>query len=301
MLHWGDVAFAPAEWKGKHLHLEQLQVLEEHRNRGIGSALLAAAERAASDRRREFVSLGLGIDNPNAHRLYERLGYRDAGLAPIEDGGEFLDRNGNKHRWRETWVFLLKDLSCRPAGFPGPVAEVSSPRLPQRLETQKKFARGQERRELGSVRKLGEGAGLGRFWDGLLQGQQPPAHVVPATELETHVRIYGHALEAHRFVDADARFVGQSDACICLVITKGCDHRQQRAVEAATDPVSVKRGVHVDRDVHRPPIGKTVAVARSVGIANYLAVVLAHEPGQRLQTDGHSFTHLVLGGRRCLE
>jgi ribosomal protein S18 acetylase RimI-like enzyme len=113
MLHWGDVAFAPAEWKGKHLHLEQLQVLEEHRNRGIGSALLAAAERAASDRRREFVSLGVGIDNPNAHRLYERLGYRDAGLAPIEDGGEFLDRNGNKHRWRETWVFLLKDLGVR--------------------------------------------------------------------------------------------------------------------------------------------------------------------------------------------
>jgi ribosomal protein S18 acetylase RimI-like enzyme len=110
MLHWGDVAHAPAEWKGKHLHLEQLQVLEEHRSRGIGSALLAAAERAASDRGRELVSLGVGIDNPNARRLYERLGYRDAGLPPVEDGGEFRDRNGNNRKWQETWVFMVKEL-----------------------------------------------------------------------------------------------------------------------------------------------------------------------------------------------
>jgi ribosomal protein S18 acetylase RimI-like enzyme len=110
MLHWGVAAHAPAAWKGKHLHLEQLQVLEEHRNRGIGSALLLAAERAAAHRGREFVSLGVGVDNRDARRLYERLGYRDAGLPPIEDGGVFLDRNGSERRWRETWAFMVKDL-----------------------------------------------------------------------------------------------------------------------------------------------------------------------------------------------
>jgi ribosomal protein S18 acetylase RimI-like enzyme len=94
MLDWGAVAHAPAAWKGTHLYLEQLQVLEEHRNRGIGTALLLAAEAAAISRGREFVSLGVGIDNPDARRLYERLGYRDAGLAPVTDRGESLDRNG---------------------------------------------------------------------------------------------------------------------------------------------------------------------------------------------------------------
>jgi ribosomal protein S18 acetylase RimI-like enzyme len=110
MLHWGDVAQAPAEWSGRHLQLEQLQVLEEHRNRGIGTALLLAAERAAAHRGREFVSLGVGVDNRDARRLYERLGYRDADLPPVKDGGVFLDRNGNERRWRETWVFMIKAL-----------------------------------------------------------------------------------------------------------------------------------------------------------------------------------------------
>lgn len=61
---------------GELLHSEQpelchLQVTKESRGRGVGSALVRAAENQLSTGR---LSIGVGLDNPRARGLYERLG-----------------------------------------------------------------------------------------------------------------------------------------------------------------------------------------------------------------------------------
>jgi GNAT superfamily N-acetyltransferase len=61
-------------------YLEDVFVVPEHRNRGIGTALLAAAEREAAARGHTGVSLAVSIGNSGARRLYARLGYVDAGV-----------------------------------------------------------------------------------------------------------------------------------------------------------------------------------------------------------------------------
>lgn len=49
---------------------------EDLRSRGIGSALIRAAEDLAGQRGFGAIGLGVGTDNPRAAQLYARLGYR---------------------------------------------------------------------------------------------------------------------------------------------------------------------------------------------------------------------------------
>lgn len=51
----------------------------EHRSRGVGSALLAEAERRIARLGHPASALGVAVDNPRARALYERRGYRDTG------------------------------------------------------------------------------------------------------------------------------------------------------------------------------------------------------------------------------
>jgi ribosomal protein S18 acetylase RimI-like enzyme len=116
MVHWLAEPHAPIGWQGKVANLEDLLVLQERRNQGVGTAILLEAANLVRARGQSHVSLGVGLDNPNARRLYERLGYREAGLPPVTDGGEFVDRNGKKQKWQETWVFMVKDLGVVALG-----------------------------------------------------------------------------------------------------------------------------------------------------------------------------------------
>jgi GNAT superfamily N-acetyltransferase len=63
--------------------LNHLEVAPEFQGQGIGTALIRAVEDAARRRGHERLVLGVGIDNPQAKRLYERLGYVDWGRGPI--------------------------------------------------------------------------------------------------------------------------------------------------------------------------------------------------------------------------
>ncbi len=61
---------------------------------GIGTALIAELEDRVRRRGRSEARLGVEHDNPAAHRLYRRLGYREHGSAveswPIADGRRYV-------------------------------------------------------------------------------------------------------------------------------------------------------------------------------------------------------------------
>ena len=67
---------------GRHrAEVQKLLVLREFRGRGIGGELMAAVERKAAELGRWLLVLDTVPGQP-AERLYERLGYRRAGVVP---------------------------------------------------------------------------------------------------------------------------------------------------------------------------------------------------------------------------
>ena len=91
--------------------VEDLWVAEELRGQGIGSRLLHAAEELAYARGCRWIGLSVGVIPPSpARRLYERLGYQDAGLGLHVEQDEYLDETGEIRRWQETCVYLIKAL-----------------------------------------------------------------------------------------------------------------------------------------------------------------------------------------------
>jgi len=63
--------------------LDHLEVAGLFQGRGIGTALIRAAEDSARQLGHERIALGVGLDNPKARRLYERLGYADWGHGTV--------------------------------------------------------------------------------------------------------------------------------------------------------------------------------------------------------------------------
>ncbi|HEX4072241.1 MAG TPA: GNAT family N-acetyltransferase [Planctomycetaceae bacterium] len=60
-----------------HAYITDLVVLEPHRNAGIGSQLIQAAESQAQARGATRIEIGVLTANSAAHRLYQKLGYCD--------------------------------------------------------------------------------------------------------------------------------------------------------------------------------------------------------------------------------
>jgi ribosomal protein S18 acetylase RimI-like enzyme len=71
-------AFAPGSW---YVHI--VAVLPEHRGKGLGSLLLADAERRAHEVGARSLSLIVASENPRALRLYEHVGYRSLERRPV--------------------------------------------------------------------------------------------------------------------------------------------------------------------------------------------------------------------------
>jgi GNAT superfamily N-acetyltransferase len=63
--------------------LDHLEVAGPFWGRGIGTALILAAEDSARQLGHERIALGVGLDNLKARRLYERLGYVDWGQGTV--------------------------------------------------------------------------------------------------------------------------------------------------------------------------------------------------------------------------
>lgn len=72
--------------------LYSLASAPESRGRGVGAALLGAAERAARQRHCQRMRLEVRVGNRTAQKLYETRGYRRQGVRPgfYEDGADAL-------------------------------------------------------------------------------------------------------------------------------------------------------------------------------------------------------------------
>lgn len=68
-------------------HVGRLVVAPDAQGRGLGSALLAAAEEAAATAGAEGVELFTGARSSGSLRMYSRAGYRETGEARIDDRG----------------------------------------------------------------------------------------------------------------------------------------------------------------------------------------------------------------------
>jgi hypothetical protein len=102
-------------------YIEDVFVLPEWRNRGVGTALLEAAESAAAARGDRGVSLAVSTGNAGARRLYARLGYVDAGVPVHRHATTEPGFGGEGQGGGETVVDLVKQLDGLAAAF-GPAA-----------------------------------------------------------------------------------------------------------------------------------------------------------------------------------
>jgi GNAT superfamily N-acetyltransferase len=89
--------------------LQHLEVLAQWQRRGIGSALLDAAERLAFENGHGFVCLGVGVTNP-ARALYERRGYEDWDQGVVEFTWEEPRPDATPVTISETCHVLLKSV-----------------------------------------------------------------------------------------------------------------------------------------------------------------------------------------------
>ena len=64
--------------------LDELYVVPDRRGRGLGSALLGAAEQAVRSRGGEVLEINVDGDDTGARRFYERHGYRNCEPGEVE-------------------------------------------------------------------------------------------------------------------------------------------------------------------------------------------------------------------------
>jgi len=108
----GQVAI---QWTGKITHpsfpdIQSLRVMETFRGLGIGSRLVEACEIEVLRRNFDQIGIAVGLENPAAQRLYERLGYHVSG-APYSDSWDYQNARGETVHVEETIVDLIKTLS----------------------------------------------------------------------------------------------------------------------------------------------------------------------------------------------
>ena len=91
------------------VEVNHLQVRPEHRGRGAGTAILAAAEQQARDRGTAHIAVSVSPDNTAAARLYRRLGYQSTGVIDV-CSYRWRDDQGGWHDETESSELLVKEL-----------------------------------------------------------------------------------------------------------------------------------------------------------------------------------------------
>ena len=81
----------------------------ELRGRGIGTAIIGAAEDRARQRGLRWIGVGVDVDNAGASRLYGRLGY--VASMHYHDAWSDVDDAGVTHVVDDPGIFMVKDLA----------------------------------------------------------------------------------------------------------------------------------------------------------------------------------------------
>lgn len=100
-----------AEGRAAHpdaVEICHLQVRSEHRGKGVGTALIVFSERRAFERGHRRIAVGVADDNPDARKLYERLGYWPTGIVDVSEY-DWIDADGVTHHALEHDQMLLKE------------------------------------------------------------------------------------------------------------------------------------------------------------------------------------------------
>ena len=87
--------------------ISNLQVHPDERGAGHGTALVAAACARAAAAGHAQVGIGVDEENPDAARLYLRLGFADAGLRYV-DTYTWVDHDGDPHDEQEAVRYLVR-------------------------------------------------------------------------------------------------------------------------------------------------------------------------------------------------
>ena len=90
-------------------YIYSFRVRPPYRGTGIGTLLLKTAETDVGKRGYQWITLNVGRDNPDARRLYERLGY----IVVADEPGRwsYLDHNGHRRHVHEPSWRMEKELS----------------------------------------------------------------------------------------------------------------------------------------------------------------------------------------------
>ncbi|KKI90549.1 hypothetical protein WQ54_21715 [Bacillus sp. SA1-12] len=83
---------------------------DEYRRMGVATAIIQEAERLSKEKGCTHIGLEVGVENSEAKRLYEKLGYKDWGYGEFPISWECIDTNGNKGTDTEIVIFMQKDL-----------------------------------------------------------------------------------------------------------------------------------------------------------------------------------------------
>jgi GNAT superfamily N-acetyltransferase len=90
--------------------ITHLEVVQGHRNEGIGSHLLRAAERRLHAEGRKRVALGVGLDNHAALRLYSRRGYTEWPHGPLATTQVVYHPDGRRELRPEVCRVMVRSL-----------------------------------------------------------------------------------------------------------------------------------------------------------------------------------------------
>lgn len=91
------------------VEIAHLQVRLDRRSRGVGTRLIQAAENVAEVRKVPWLGLGVGVENPEAAALYERLGYTRTGIVTRSEY-DYVDENAVAQHAVEWDEYLVKSL-----------------------------------------------------------------------------------------------------------------------------------------------------------------------------------------------
>ncbi|MFJ7068997.1 GNAT family N-acetyltransferase [Streptomyces sp. NPDC101115] len=117
--HGAPVGFGQVRWDGCAApevraaagdcpEFNGLDVREDLRGQGIGTALIRAAEELVRERGGTLLGLGVGHHNPRAAALYARLGY--APVTAYTDRYAYTDADGVRHERADACTFLVRRL-----------------------------------------------------------------------------------------------------------------------------------------------------------------------------------------------